>query len=275
MRRLLKGILAACVACALACCAGTLLACSQGGDANSGSGTLKVGVRADIQGFGYLNEQTGKYYGLEVDIAQELARRLGYAEASFTTVTPSDRKEQLLDGNVDCLIACYSISDSREENFDFSPSYYTDTSVLMVENSSLITDLDDLKDGTIGTMSGTNAAPQLAESLTNAGFTNGKVVKTNDDNSRVEFDNFKLRQYASYDELSQALERGEVDAAAMDGAIASAYLKSNRSIMDYKIASQEYGVATQKDCELSAQVQEQVQAMLDDGTIAKLIDKWD
>lgn len=274
MGKLLKGIAAACIACALACCAGALVACSQGTQ-NSGSGTLKVGVRADVQGFGYLNEQTGKYYGLEIDIAQELAKRLGYAEANFTTVTPSDRKEQLLDGNVDCLIACYSISDSREENFDFSPAYYTDKSVLMVENSSLISDLDGLKGGTIGTMSGTNAAPQLAESLANAGFTNGKVLKTNDDNSRVEFDNFKLRQYASYDELSQALECGEVDAAAMDGAIASAYLKSNRSIMDYKIASQEYGVATQKDSELSAQVKEQVQAMLDDGTIAGLIDKWD
>ncbi len=274
MGRLLKGILAACIACALACCAGALAACSQGSQ-DSGSGTLRVGVRADIQGFGYLNEQTGKYYGLEIDIAQELAKRLGYAEASFTTVTPSDRKEQLLDGNVDCLIACYSISASREENFDLSPAYYTDKSVLMVENSSLISELDDLKGGTIGTMAGTNAAPQLAESLGHAGFTDGKVLKTNEDNSRVEFDNFKLRQYASYDELSQALECGEVDAAAMDGAIASAYLKSNRSIMEYKIASQEYGVATQKGSELSAQVDEQVQAMLDDGTIAKLIDKWD
>ena len=28
------------------------------------SDTLRVGVRADIVGFGYLNEKTGKYYGL-------------------------------------------------------------------------------------------------------------------------------------------------------------------------------------------------------------------
>ena len=28
------------------------------------SDTFRVGVRADIVGFGYLNEKTGKYYGL-------------------------------------------------------------------------------------------------------------------------------------------------------------------------------------------------------------------
>lgn len=32
----------------------------------TGSDTLRVGVRADIVNFGYLNEQTGKYYGMKL-----------------------------------------------------------------------------------------------------------------------------------------------------------------------------------------------------------------
>ena len=40
------------------------------------------------------------------------------------------------------------------------------------------------------------------------------------------------------------------------------------------IAHQEYGVATVKDSAFSAPVAEAVQAMLDDGTIKRLIDKW-
>lgn len=273
MSRLLKGITAACIAVALACGACALAACSQAKDA--GSGTLRVGVRNDITGFGYLNEQTGKYYGLEIDLATELASRLGYADVEFSTVTPSDRKDTLQNGDVDCLVACYSVSESREENFDFSPAYYEDKSVLLVESSSLIKKLSDLKGCTIGTMAGTNAAPQLAAKLAEDGFSDGKVLEANDDNSHVVFDNYELRQYASYDELSQALECGEVDAAAMDGAVAQAFLKDNRNIMDYTIATQDYAVATQKDSELGSKVSEQVQGMLDDGTVAKLVDKWD
>lgn len=33
---------------------------------------LVVGVRDDIVNFGFLNETTGKYYGLEIDLAKEL-----------------------------------------------------------------------------------------------------------------------------------------------------------------------------------------------------------
>ena len=87
-------------------------------------GTLRVGVRSDVVGFGYLNEDTGKHYGLEIDLAEELARRLGYTDVEYVTVLPETRKDMLLNGEVDCLVACYSIAESREKNFDFSPAYY-------------------------------------------------------------------------------------------------------------------------------------------------------
>ncbi len=241
----------------------------------TGASTLKVGVRDDITGFGYYNSETQKYYGLEIDIADELASRLGYSDVTFATVDPDNRKQMLSDGQVDCLVACYSISDSREENFDFSPSYYDDYSAIMVENSSLIASIDQFKGLTVGTMSGTNAAPQLVAKLTADGLTSGQPVTANDDNSDVTFDTFHLLQFDSYEELSDALEGGKVDAACMDASIASAYLRDNRSLLGYKVAEQHYGVATQKDSSLSQPVAQAIQDMLDDGTIASLIDKWD
>ena len=45
------------------------------GTALADSSTLTVGVRDDIVNFGFLNETTGKYYGLEIDLAKELASR--------------------------------------------------------------------------------------------------------------------------------------------------------------------------------------------------------
>lgn len=264
------------VALVLSCLLAGLAGCG-GSDAkaSSGSGTLRVGVRSDVVGFGYLNEATNKYYGLEIDIAEDMAARMGYADVEFVTVTPDTRKKMLVEGDVDCMIACYSVAASREENFDFSPTYYTDSSVVMVEDSSLITSVDDLKGLAFGTMAGTNTAPQLALKLTESGFTSGEALEQNEDHSMTQFDTFRLVQLASYQDLSKALEEGTIDAACMDGAIAHTYLSADRSILDYTIDTQEYGVATQKGSSLSTPVAEAVQSMLDDGTIAALTDKWD
>lgn len=258
-------------------CAGTV-GCStvSGSKATSGSGTLKVGVRSDIAGMSQLNEANGKYYGLEVDIAEEMASRMGYAGCEYATVTPDSRKEDLLDGNVDCLVACYSASDKRRENFDFSPAYYEDHIVLVCENSSLMSKVEDLKGGVFGTLAGANTAAYLANNLTQRGFTDGRVLAANADNTDVSFDTWHLYEYESYSALSDALECGEVDAMAADGAIARAYLNDERSILsDYEAADQDYAVATQKGSDLSQKVADAIQSMLDDGTIAGLIDKWD
>ena len=244
-------------------------------EAKSGSGTLRVGVRSDVVGFGYLNEDTGKYYGLEIDIAEEMAKRMGYADVEFVTVLPETRKEMLVNGEVDCMVACYSIAESREKNFDFSPAYYTDASIVMVEDSSLIEGIDDLKGLTFGTMAGSNTAPQLAARLGETGFSNGEVQSANEDNSDVQFDTYHLVQVPSYQELSQRLEEGSIDAACMDGSIANTYMANDRTILDFQISSQQYGAATQKDSPLSQPVADAIQSMLDDGTIAAFVDVWD
>ena len=217
---------------------------------------------------------SGKYYGLEIDSAEEMAARMGYGSVEFVTVTPDTRKDMLVNGEVDCMVACYSIAESREKNFDFSPSYYTDASIVMVEKSSLVSSIDDLKGLTFGTMAGTNTAPQLALKLTESGFTSGEALEQTEDHSMTRFDNFRLVQMASYQDLSRALEEGSIDAACMDGAIAHTYLNADRSMLDYVIDTQEYGVATQKGSALSKPVSDAIQGMLDDGTVAALTDKW-
>lgn len=261
-----------------------LIGCTGGAPKESGSngttsspaGALRAGVRADVVGFGYLNEKTGKYYGLEIDIVHELAERMGETDVAFITVTPDDRKEMLLEGDIDLICACYSIADSRLENFDFSPAYYTDQVIAVVQNSSMITAIEDMHGRTFGTMSGSNAAPLLSTKLYEIGMSDGEVVSANDDNSDVTFKTWHLLQFPSYHELSDALEVGTVDAMVLDGAIARTYLNDKRSIIEgFDVAEQSYGIATQKGSELSESVAQVVQDMLDDGTIDALVDKWD
>ena len=237
--------------------------------------TLRAGVRADVMNFGYLNERTGNYYGLEIDLVNDLAERRGYGDVEYVTVTPDDRKEMLLEGQIDLICACYSIADSRLENFDFSPAYFDDRVVAVVQNSSMTSTIDDLKGRAFGTMAGSNAAPLLSIKLYEIGFSDGEVDTANDDNSDVTFDTWRLRQYPSYEELSDALEAGEVDAMVLDSAIAQTYLDDKRAVLEgFVVAEQSYGVATQKDSELSQPVADAVQEMLDDGTIEKLVAKW-
>ncbi|MEF9877007.1 MAG: transporter substrate-binding domain-containing protein [Gordonibacter sp.] len=263
------------VALLLMCALLGLTGCTANGKEATGSGTLRVGVRSDVVGFGYLNEETGKHYGLEIDIAEELAKRLGYADIEYVDVLPENRKEMLQDGKVDCLIACYSVSETRLANFDFSPAYYNDLSIVMVENSSLVGGIEQLKGMTFGAMAGSNTAPQLVIKLTELGFTSGEPLAQTEDKSETRFDTFRLVQIESYQELSRRLEEGSIDAACMDGSIAEMYLSADRSILDFSIDSQEYGVATQKDSALSKPIADAMQSMLDDGTITTLTDKWD
>lgn len=239
-------------------------------------GTLRAGVRADVVGFGYFNEDTGNYYGMEIDLVNELASRLGYGDVEFVTVLPENRKEMLLDGQIDLIAGCYSIADTRLENFDFSPAYYDDKVIAVVQNSSLIESIDDMKGLTFGTMSGANAAPLLSIKLYEIGFSDGEARTLGADNNDVMFDTWHLLQFPSYQELSDALEDGTVDAMVLDGAIAQTYMDDKRHMIDgFVVAEQSFGVATQKDSELSAPVAEAVQGMLDDGTIDALVDKWD
>lgn len=280
-RRQFGAIALGSLACALvgsSGCTGTIVAAGSAAatTAEVNTDTLRVGVRSDIVGFGYLNEHTGKHYGLEIDLSREMAARMGVKNVEFVTVTPDDRKEMLLAGDIDCIAACYSIADSRKENFDFSPAYYDDQVIAVVQSSSMFEGIDDLKGMAFGTMAGSNAAPLLTSKLAEIGFSKELVQTVKDDNSHVIFDTWTLFQYPTYQELSDALEEGTIDTMVLDGAIARTYMDYRRAILpDFVVAEQSFGVATQKDSALSVPVSEAIQSMLDDGTIETLIDKWD
>lgn len=257
----------------LLCTLLVLAAAFTGCGSQKKSGSLKVGVRSDIMNFGYLNEETGKYYGLEIDLAKELADKLGYEKVDFVTVQPDNRKDMLLSGDVDCLVATYSIADTRKENFDFSAPYYEDQISIMVEKSAMLKEADDLKGKTIGVLTGTNAGPLLAQKLLELGLITEKVIS--DTETETKYEGAAVLKAEKYADLDTLLETGEVDAVCMDKCIAGTYMNENREFLDVVVSEQQFGVATQKDSKLSKPAADAIQKMLDDGTIEKLIDKWD
>ncbi len=74
---------------------------------------LKVGVKDAVIGFGYKDPLSGEYSGLEIELAKKIADSLGYKDVEFTTVTAATRTELLDSGDLDCVLATFTITDER------------------------------------------------------------------------------------------------------------------------------------------------------------------
>lgn len=245
--------------------------CGCGG--NIGEDVLKVGVRSDVINFGYYNENTQKYYGMEIDLAQELAKRIGYDAADFIPVDPTDREQKLEGGEIDCLIACYTITPQRQEKFDISSPYYEDNTVIMVENSSMIDNARQLPGKKIGVLEGSSTAMQVTSRL----FEQGIVTDYSEDSfDAAEYSGaITFCEMASYEELIAALEEGSIDAVSTDGCILQQYKTEERHYVDIGITKQSYGIALKKNSALTTSIEEALQDMYSDGSMEILVDKWE
>lgn len=233
-------------------------------------GVLRVGVKNAVVGFGYQDTLTGEYSGMEIELANKIAESLG-VETEFTAVTAATRTELLDAGDIDCVLATFTITDERKESWDFSTPYYTDYVTVLVEDSSEIKTLEDLKDKKVGVSSGSTSAKSLVEAMKEAGVIEGKDFDAETFDPALWSEGVTFQQYDDYPTISTALSAGEVDAFCVDKSILAIYKTDGRSFVDAQFAPQEYGVATTKGSGFSAYVEELITGWLEDGTIDGLI----
>ncbi|MCI7774809.1 MAG: substrate-binding domain-containing protein [Enorma sp.] len=269
---------------AAATVAGLGLAGCSGGDSGSGSasgdsasklqtikdrGVLNCGVKADVLGYGYLNTETNEYEGLEIDLCYQIAAAVletTYEEAKeqglceFTTVTPSTRGTLIDSGQLDIVAATYTITPEREEDWDFSTPYRTDSVGIMVKSANGWTSMEDLDGQTIGVSTG-STTQQLVE----------QMIEDNGFNCKPNF-----TEYQSYPEIKDALDAGMVQAFAMDRSTLNTYMDDTVELLQPEIefGTQDYGVATQKGCDLSKVVDDTVNELLESGWIDEEIETW-
>lgn len=269
---------------AAATVAGLGLAGCSGGDSGSGSasgdgasklqtikdrGVLNCGVKADVLGYGYLNTETNEYEGLEIDLCYQIAAAVletTYEEAKeqglceFTTVTPSTRGTLIDSGQLDIVAATYTITPEREEDWDFSTPYRTDSVGIMVKSANGWTSMEDLDGQTIGVSIG-STTQQLVE----------QMIEDNGFNCTPNF-----TEYQSYPEIKDALDAGMVQAFAMDRSTLNTYMDDTVELLQPEIefGTQDYGVATQKGCDLSKVVDDTVNELLESGWIDEEIETW-
>ncbi|WP_155973820.1 transporter substrate-binding domain-containing protein [Streptococcus ruminantium] len=188
-------------------------------------GVLRVGVKQDVPNFGYKNPDTGKFEGMEIDIAQKIADKLG-VDIEFTPVTAQTRGPLLDNGQVDIVIATFTITEERKLLYNFTSPYYTDAVGFLVNKDSGIKNFGDLDGKTIGVAQG---------SITR------KLITNLAEKYKI---SVNFAELGSYPELSVSLRARRTDAFSVDQSILSGYISSKSELMDFSFSASDYGIVT-------------------------------
>ena len=131
--------------------------------ASSGSGLPDIVVGSDnYPPFNYTGAD-GKPTGIDVELAREAFRRMGY-EADFLTINWERKKTLVESGGIDCIWGSFSM-DGRENEYQWAGPYMLSRQVVAVRMESDIYTLADLEDKTLVVQS-TTKPEQLFEEHT-------------------------------------------------------------------------------------------------------------
>ena len=107
-------------------------------------GVLTVGVKNDYKPWGFL-DPTGKNVGLELDLAQAVADRIG-VKLDPIPVTAANRMEFLRQGRIDLMIATMGDTPERRKIVGMvEPNYYAGATNVMAQKSANLKTWADLK----------------------------------------------------------------------------------------------------------------------------------
>jgi len=222
-------------------------------------GVLRVGVKVDVPHFGYLNPATGEMEGLEIDLARAIARDiLGNDKAvKFMNITTQTRSAMLNNGEIDIVIATFTITEERKNNFNFSRPYFIDELGYLVRLDSPVKRPEDLNGKSAGVAQASTAKTALENECALLGI------------------DVTLREYASYPEIKAALNSGNVEAFVADKSILYGYLDDACVLLDEGFNPQQYGIASKlENDKLAAHVDSLVATLEKNGELAALREKW-
>jgi len=259
MKRIMKILI---VVLALTILIGATFAC--GGDSAPAlttveSGVLIMATNAEFPPYEFWEGDV--IVGIDAEIAGAIAEKLGLTlqidDMDFTAIIGS-----VVAGRADMAMAGLTITDERKESVDFSTSYATGVQVIIVQEGSEITSVDDLFDDDASFDIG------VQESTTGDLYTTWDL----EDEGLATVHRFRRGADAV-----QALVTGRVDCVVIDNEPARAFVAMNPGlvILDTEFAVEDYAIAFSKDNpELREAVDAALRDLIADGTVQKVIDKY-
>lgn len=220
-------------------------------------GLLTVGSDIPYPPFEY--REGGKLIGLDIDLMDEIASRLGlkaeYTDTSFDTIFT-----QLAAGRYDVVIAASTITPEREQQVNFSDPYYKSQQSLTINTNEGgdIASLDDLAEGdVVGVQNGTTGKAYAEENVP---------------------EGVELRSFKQGPDTFTALEAGQVDAVVHDEptALAEVANRPGLELVDTIDTGENFGIAVNPENEaLLDAINETLAEIIEDGTYQEIYDKYE
>ena len=220
--------------------------------------TFIMGIDPEYPPFSYLGDD-GEYTGFDVEVCQAVCDYLGWKLEIFG-VNWDEKLIQLDSMECDCVWSGMTILDSmKEAGYVISEPYYDNTQVLVVKADSGFESSADLAGKIVAVQLGTSGEALLGGDLAELAGTFGQVMTCD-----------------SFLKCFTELEGNAADAVFVDMPVAASYVASHEglAIIDENLGAEQYGIAFRSgDAELCAQVDAAVQALVADGTYAKIASK--
>jgi polar amino acid transport system substrate-binding protein len=215
-----------------------------------------------------------KYVGFDIDVATEIANRLGvdiaWETPSWDVITAGS-----WNGRWDMSVGSMTPTNDRQEVLDFTEPYYYTPAVAMVhEDNTTVSDLStDLDGKNIGVCAGCTYEQYLDKSLDIAGFTFDFVI-----------DDATIKGYDTDTTALQDLALGDgtrLDAAITSSTVAEGYVNEGNpvKVVGEPLFYEPLSVAIDKSSDLDpaslVEAADQIVAdMHEDGTLTEFSEEW-
>lgn len=230
------------------------------GSMTATEGVLVMATNAAFPPYEFV--EGGDYAGIDVEIAEKIAEKLGMTleikDVEFGSIVGGVQT-----GKFDMGMAGMTVTEERLQSVNFSTSYATGIQVVIVAEDSAITSLDDLVgDGSMkfGVQQDTTGDIYASSSVEDGGYGEENVVR-----------------YKTGADAVQALKTGKVDAVIIDNEPAKSFVAANEGlkILDAEWAVEDYAIAIAKEnTALLDAVNGALAELTADGTIAGIIAKY-
>jgi glutamate transport system substrate-binding protein len=219
---------------------------------------ITIGTKFDQPGLA-VKKPDGSMAGFDVDVATYVAGQLGYKPQDIDwKEAPSGQRETLIqNGQVDYIVATYSITDARKKKVDFAGPYLvTGQSLLVRADNSDITGPDSLQTGKrLCSVSGSTPAQRIKD----------------------KYPGVQLQQYDTYSACVEALRNGAIDAVSTDQVILAGFaaqFPGAFKIIGEPFSVERYGIGLRKgDKELRQKINDAIVKMEQDGSWKAAFDR--
>lgn len=225
--------------------------------------TFTVGFDAEYPPYGYMDEN-GNYTGFDLELAEAVCELEGWTLVK-KPIEWASKDLELNSGSIDCIWNGFTMN-GREDDYTFSVSYVDNSQVIVVAEDSGIDNLTDLAGKAVGVQAA-SAALDLLESEEEGG-------------QKALADTFgSLNQFADYNTAFTELQGGALDALAIDIGVAKYQLNSRGEgfrILDEDLNTEQYAIGFKLgNQELCDTVNADLMKLANDGTVAKLAEKYE